>query len=72
LVVCNLPAGADATSTTWTDPNTTGDWFTAANWSNGVPTCSLDAYINNGGGAAINSGATALSLTLGENTTDSG
>jgi hypothetical protein len=43
-----------------------------ANWSNGVPTCSLDAYINNGGGAAINSGATALSLTLGENTTDSG
>jgi T5SS/PEP-CTERM-associated repeat protein len=69
FAVCSSPA--QATSTTWT--GTSGDWFTGTNWSNGVPTCSLDAYINNDGKAEINSsGATALSLTLGANTTNSG
>ena len=71
LVCFALSPPAQASSTYWTD--TSGDWFTAANWSNGVPTCSLDAYINNAGTAQINSsGATALSLTLGHYTTDSG
>ena len=70
-----LSPPAQASSTYWTD--TSGDWFTAANWDNGgppgVPTCSLDAYINNAGSAQINSsGATALTLNLGRNSVDSG
>ncbi|MDQ2770625.1 MAG: T9SS type A sorting domain-containing protein, partial [Bacteroidota bacterium] len=36
-----------ATSTSWTGVVST-DWFTAGNWTNGVPTTSLDASISNG------------------------
>ncbi len=50
-----------ANSTTWI--GSSGDWFSAANWNNGVPTASTDASINNTGKAQINSsGATAQSL----------
>ena len=70
FAVCNSPARA-TTTTTWTDR--IGDWFSAANWSNGVPTFSTDALINNGGTAQISrSGANAASLTLGLNAGDSG
>jgi T5SS/PEP-CTERM-associated repeat protein len=60
-------------NTTWTDH--TGGWYTAANWSGGVPTSSLNAFINNGGTAQVNSSlatANACSLTLGSNAADSG
>ena len=71
FVVCNSPAGADTTSTYWT--GTSSDWFSSANWNNGVPTSSLDAYINNSGKAGINNpNAIAQSLTLGLNAGDSG
>ena len=70
FAVYNPPARAD--STTWTNLST-GDWFTGANWSNGVPDCMKDASVNNAGKAQINSsGATALSLTLGLNAGQSG
>src|SRR6266446_521241 len=60
-----------AATTTWTDA--TGNWFTAGNWDNGVPTSTTDAEINNGGTAQIGAaGAAAKSLTLGNNNTDSG
>jgi hypothetical protein len=60
-------------TTTWTDG--TGSWFTAANWSNGIPTSTIAAVINNGGTAQINSSlaqAHACSLTLGNDIPNSG
>lgn len=38
---------AAATSTTWTG-NSSTDWFTAGNWTNGVPTTTTDAIIPGG------------------------
>ena len=60
-------------STTWTFPST-GNWFTASNWSNGVPNSVTAANINNGGTAQIGSvlNANACSLTLGNDTSNSG
>jgi outer membrane autotransporter protein len=50
--------------TVWTDA--TGNWFTAGNWSAGVPTAGTAAEVNNGGTAQIGGGAAAASsLTLG-------
>src|SRR5690242_19438021 len=57
--------------TVWTAQ--TGDWFEAANWSNGLPNSSTDAQINNGGTPQIaTSGATANNLYLGFGALDSG
>jgi hypothetical protein len=55
----------------WT--GTTGDWFTSANWSAGVPTGSVPADFDNGT-ATIATGATAtfLSLNLGYGPSGSG
>src|SRR6266699_2443061 len=64
---------AFAASTTWTD--STGSWFTDGNWSNHVPTCTVDAYINNGGTAQVSSPLQighAHDLYLGYGTADSG
>jgi len=72
FAVCGSPAWAD--STAWNNPGT-GDWFTPANWSNGVPTFLLDAFISNGGQAEISDPSTqaqAHSLTLGQNAGESG
>src|SRR2546430_4185975 len=44
-------ASAFGQTTMWTDG--TGDWFTPANWSAGVPDSSTAAQINNGGTAGI-------------------
>src|SRR3954447_9791344 len=45
---------------------TSNSWFTAANWTAGVPTSAVDAVINNGGTAQISqAGAAAANLTLG-------
>jgi fibronectin-binding autotransporter adhesin len=69
FALCSSPA--QATSTTWT--GTSGSWFTGTNWSNGVPTSTTDASINNAGKAEISSsGAVANTLTLGYDTGDSG
>jgi T5SS/PEP-CTERM-associated repeat protein len=55
---------AFAQTTVWTDA--TGDWFTPANWSAGVPDSSTTAQINNGGTAQIMaSGAAANDVDLG-------
>ena len=51
-----LPLG----QTVWTDG--TGNWFTPANWSAGVPNSSTIADINNGGTAQITLGGAAASL----------
>jgi T5SS/PEP-CTERM-associated repeat protein len=64
---------AFAASTTWTD--SIGSWFTDGNWSNHVPTCTVDAYINNGGTAQVSSALQtghADNLYLGYGTADSG
>ncbi|MFZ3374381.1 MAG: hypothetical protein WA183_02390 [Chthoniobacterales bacterium] len=77
FAICSSPALAQTptpTPTTWTNA-TSGDWFNGANWDNGVPTCSIDALINNGGKAEIsnpNTTACAQSLALGLNLGDSG
>jgi hypothetical protein len=56
------------TSTYWLGSRTT-DWFTATNWSDGVPTSSLDAVVPNGTSPypllAGGSAAVAKSLTIG-------
>jgi hypothetical protein len=78
LVLCAAPAVAlgnvcPAGATCWTD--STGSWFTDGNWSNHVPTSTIDAYINNGGFAQIylqTPSASAKSLTLGDGISDSG
>jgi T5SS/PEP-CTERM-associated repeat protein len=62
LFLTSVPAFAQATI--WTDA--TGDWFTPANWSAGVPDSSTTAQINNGGTAQIMaSGAAASEVDLG-------
>jgi hypothetical protein len=52
--------------TTWRGG--TGSWFTATNWTTGVPTSSINAQVNNSGTAQIGTGisvAHACSLALG-------
>ncbi|HZS54271.1 MAG TPA: hypothetical protein VFA65_07695 [Bryobacteraceae bacterium] len=75
FAVCAFAAVACAElripTTSWIGAN--GSWFVAGNWSNGVPSSSKSADINNGGTANINStGATACNLILGYNSTQSG
>ena len=59
-LLCLAPGPETArasSSTTWTDAN--GDWNTAGNWTNGVPTGSTDAIITNGTSTVtLGSGAT--------------
>jgi T5SS/PEP-CTERM-associated repeat protein len=57
-------ASAFGQTTVWTDA--TGDWFTAANWSAGVPDSSTAAQINNGGTAQIMSSGAAASGTVSD------
>src|SRR5882762_5082921 len=59
--------------TNWIGGNS--DWFNCNNWSPGCPNPLVGAHINNGGQAQIYGGpnhATAYSVTLGDNSTDSG
>ena len=73
FALCNSSARGDCTDT-WSNTSS-GDWFTAANWSNGVPTSSTSACINDGGTAQINSSdgtAFAYTLTLGNASTETG
>lgn len=60
-----------ATTTTWTGASS-NDWFTAGNWTNGVPTSATDAFINSGKATIYGPGAVARTLTLGQNSGDSG
>ncbi|NQU23021.1 MAG: hypothetical protein HQ567_17220 [Candidatus Nealsonbacteria bacterium] len=56
------------------DPATPGDWFGAANWTEGIPTPDVwRTYINNGGTVQIMApGGNTEYLCLGENSGDSG
>lgn len=57
--------------TLWKVPS--GDWFSASSWTEGVPTSSSNALINNGGTVFINApGARALILATGEADNTSG
>ncbi len=59
-------SGIAATATSWTGA-VSNDWFTAGNWSNGIPTSSLDAIIPAGQSRypVLNTGtASAKALTL--------
>jgi T5SS/PEP-CTERM-associated repeat protein len=59
------------TQTIW--QTQTGDWFQPVNWSDGVPTSSTDAQINNGGTAQIEAdAAVASNLTFGFGAADLG
>ncbi|RYY14132.1 MAG: hypothetical protein EOO36_14760, partial [Cytophagaceae bacterium] len=62
-----LTCVAPITSTTWTGASSS-DWFTASNWTNGVPTATIDAVINPVAGVApllASGSAAARNLTLG-------
>lgn len=72
LALLSSPALAQ---TNWTRPPASGpgDWFTAGNWDNGVPTGLVQAFIDNGGTAQIAApGASATSLLLGTAVGESG
>jgi len=76
LALCASPIIALADGcigqTTWTGA-IDNNWFTAGNWSHGVPTAGTDAEIDNGGTANIDSaGAVACDLILGFNAADTG
>ena len=49
-----------------------GSWFTATNWTNGVPNSSKSAQVNNGTATIGTTGAVSCDLTLGALGTDSG
>lgn len=51
-----------AQTTNWTGG--TGSWFTAGNWSNGIPGASDTATIGNGGTAQINAAASVQTLNI--------
>src|SRR4051794_40314089 len=71
LALLIISAPAFGQTTVWTDA--TGDWFTAANWSAGVPDSSTAAQTNNGGTAQImSSGAAASEVDLGVLAGDAG
>ena len=53
LAISAVSALADG-RTAW--QGDTGDWFDAANWTDGVPASDMYAFINNGGTAEINGG----------------
>ncbi|PJJ59046.1 putative secreted protein (Por secretion system target) [Hymenobacter chitinivorans DSM 11115] len=65
----SLQYNALVTATTWTG-NSSTDWFAAGNWTAGVPTSTLDAFINSGAARypVLTSGtASAKNLVLGTN-----
>jgi hypothetical protein len=66
--VPGLPAYAD---TAWKlDPALSGDWFTAANWTAGVPVPAAAAIVENGGTVTLSSGtAAAFTFRAGQNGT---
>src|SRR4051794_37570869 len=66
LLAASLSFAVSANAqTVWTNAGT-ANWFTAGNWSAGVPNSGVDAQVNNGGTARINSGTGAAnSVTLG-------
>ena len=50
----------------WVNPGA-GNWFSAGNWSNGVPTSLYFAYVNNGGTALLTTpGASVRGLFIGD------
>ncbi|MHB9044657.1 MAG: PEP-CTERM sorting domain-containing protein [Pirellulales bacterium] len=58
--VLGLVAVAGAGTTSWKrNPANPGDWSDVANWTDGLPDASSDAYINNGGTAQIGTGGAA-------------
>jgi len=58
-------------TTTWTAG--TSDWFTAGNWSGGIPDSTKCAYINNSGHAGVHGGnAVAQNIILGNSQNQSG
>ena len=75
FALCVSPAiavAADCLATTIWTGSISNDWFTAGNWSNGVPNCSTEAQINIGTANINSTGASACTVTLGFDTADSG
>ena len=74
LVASNSIVRAQGSPPTTNWIGTSGDWFTATNWSGVQPNPLVDAFINNTGAAQILLGGDgkAHSLTLGDNQGDLG
>ncbi len=73
VAMCVAPGVTIAQSETTEWIMTTGVWNQSSNWSNGVPTESVAAVINNGGTAAVqNTDAAALRLHVGSQVDTSG
>lgn len=56
-------ASPTSAQTTWTNTGT-GDWFTGANWNNGVPTGATNTSISFGGTSRITSGSGSAGMLL--------
>jgi len=63
LLIAVAEDQARAQSTSWTNSGSSS-WFEAGNWNNGVPSGSLDAYVDNGGTPVIGSGSAATAEEL--------
>lgn len=71
LAFAAYAAPLSAAITAWTGASD-NNWFNPANWTNGVPTASVDAFINTGKAAIYTAGANARTVTIGANSGDSG
>jgi autotransporter-associated beta strand protein len=71
IAVVLVTSFAPATDTTWNVVS--GDWSTASNWTNGVPSgFPYNAYIQNGGSATISKSNAITNILYVGNTTGSG
>ena len=71
--ICLWPILACGETVWQRNPSSPGDWFTASNWNQGVPTSSIQAEVNNGGTVTLSSGnAEASTLLAGVYTPGSG
>ncbi|MDQ6656347.1 MAG: hypothetical protein M3Y80_11100 [Verrucomicrobiota bacterium] len=66
LLLAASALSARADNTIWTGNGDGQNWFDGNNWNSGIPNYSVNAFINNGRKAGVNTpGAVAQSLTLG-------
>ncbi len=59
LCACTVPIPANAQTYWQHEPATPGGWSVPDNWTAGLPTSGVDAWIDNGGTAIISSGSAA-------------
>src|ERR1044071_2976123 len=73
FALIGLAFGVSAAAQTTTFTASSGNWNTSGNWSNGVPTASVDAVIQAGSVCSLDvSGAACKSLTISGGSSNTG